>query len=223
MESKNEDNKLEKKIRNFLDKSEIPKNFSIKKENWHQTQNSFLVSGSYDKSIKILNLCSGNVQEALDNNNEEVLCLLKISNSEFASSSDKNIKIWSLNSMKIWDPKILLGHSDRVFCLSVLDRDKKNFIIISGSFDSTIKLWNINDSSCIRTLMGHTDVIWHVVSQKTSQIISASGDLDRSIRIWYINSRYESVKNQVLVQHRRSILCLVLLLNGFLGLLIIFL
>ncbi len=32
-------------------------------------------------------------------------------------------------------------------------------MIVSGSYDNTIKLWNVSDGSLIKTLIGHTDKV----------------------------------------------------------------
>ena len=61
-------------------------------------------------------------------------------------------------------------------------KDASRLIIISGSNDQTIKLWDKNSCSCIKTLLGHRDIIWHILVLKTGEILSSSGDMDRSIR-----------------------------------------
>ncbi len=54
--------------------------------------------------------------------------------------------------------------------------------IASGSKDNTIKIWNISDASCIKTLLGHTKYIWKLVSINEEKFVSASFDL--SIKVW---------------------------------------
>jgi len=51
----------------------------------------------------------------------------------------------------------LVGHKGSVFCISISDDEK---LLISGSFDSNIRLWSIVDGSCICTYKAHQGPIW---------------------------------------------------------------
>ena len=91
-------------------------------------------------------------------------------------------------------------------------------ILIGVDNKNRVKLWDKNSCSCIKTLIGHRDIIWHILVLKTGEILSSSGDMDRSIRIWSLDSSsFEVVKTNILIQYKRSVLCLILLINGFLG------
>ncbi len=60
---------------------------------------------------------------------------------------------------------------------------KKNYKIISGSDDSTIKIWDADYGSLLHTLTGHTDCVCSVtISRDGLRIISVSDD--KTIRIW---------------------------------------
>ena len=48
--------------------------------------------------------------------------------------------------------KILKGHKDLVLCVSISSDSK---LIISGSFDKTIKIWEIKSGKILKTLTGH--------------------------------------------------------------------
>lgn len=54
-------------------------------------------------------------------------------------------------------------------------------MVISGSLDNTLKIWNVEDASCSRTLFGHIEGVWDVDMDRL-RIISASHD--RTIKIW---------------------------------------
>ena len=53
----------------------------------------------------------------------------------------------------------------------------------SGSWDATIKLWDIATGKLIRTLTGHTDDIYWSVDLLNSQTL-VSGSYDRTIKLW---------------------------------------
>ena len=71
--------------------------------------------------------------------------------------------------------KTLEGHVWTVRSVAIKDN-----LIISGSSDEKIKIWDIDTGLCIKTLEGHTHSIWSVAI-KDNLIISGSND--KTIRI----------------------------------------
>jgi len=72
--------------------------------------------------------------------------------------------------------KILKGHSNGVMALQFYDN-----ILATGSYDSTIKIWDMNTGKELRTLRGHTMGIRCLQFDDTKLI---SGSLDRTLKIW---------------------------------------
>lgn len=72
--------------------------------------------------------------------------------------------------------KIFKGHSNGVVCLQLEDN-----ILATGSYDLTIKIWDVDTGKCIRTLKGHTAGI-RALQFDNQKLIS--GSLDQTIRIW---------------------------------------
>jgi WD40 repeat protein len=46
--------------------------------------------------------------------------------------------------------------------------------LVSGSWDKTIKFWNVNNGQCIKTLNGHTDWVNCLLLLKNGQLASGS-------------------------------------------------
>ena len=78
----------------------------------------------------------------------------------------------------------LYGHSDSVYSVSI-SPDKEN--IISGSFDETIRLWNLHTKTTIAVFKGHCSPVLCVKFAPISHYF-ASGGSDRTARLWAINS-----------------------------------
>lgn len=58
-------------------------------------------------------------------------------------------------------------------------------VLISGSLDNTIKLWDIDTGQAVKTLFGHIEGVWAVASDKLRLV---SGSHDRTIKVCFIDS-----------------------------------
>ena len=75
----------------------------------------------------------------------------------------------------------LTGHTDRVRGLKQISFD----ILASGSWDATIKLWNITTGELIRTLTGHTNAIGSMDLMKNGKTLVSGGFYnDTTIKMW---------------------------------------
>ena len=72
--------------------------------------------------------------------------------------------------------KVFKGHRDSVMCLQFEDN-----ILMTGSYDATIKIWDTDTGEELRTLRGHTAGVRCLQFDDTKLI---TGSLDRSIRVW---------------------------------------
>ncbi|TFK72559.1 WD40 repeat-like protein [Pluteus cervinus] len=86
--------------------------------------------------------------------------------------------------------------------LSSLTRKKP--VLISGSLDNTIKLWDIETGKNFRTYFGHIEGVWVVACDKLRLV---SGSNDRTIKVW---SREEARCTSTLVGHQAAVSCLAL-------------
>lgn len=66
------------------------------------------------------------------------------------AGSDKTVKIWTLDDLKL--VKTLRGHTDMVKSVAYSKIDN---ILISGSRDTFIRVWDTIKFSCLKTLEGH--------------------------------------------------------------------
>ena len=67
--------------------------------------------------------------------------------------------------------KKLNGHTNSITSITVSNDEKT---LISGSFDKSIKIWDLNSGKCIKTLFGHDGhVLLVMFSPNNSKFISA--------------------------------------------------
>jgi serine/threonine protein kinase len=63
-------------------------------------------------------------------------------------------------------------------------------ILASGSDDKTVKIWNLQHKKVIRTLKGHSDLVYAVAISPDGQNV-VSGSKDNTIKIWNLNTGEE--------------------------------
>jgi WD40 repeat protein len=96
-----------------------------------------IVSGSYDKTLKIWNTKTGKCEMTLKGHTDWVKCCSVLPDGSIISGSfDKTIKVWNAETGKC--ETTLKGHAHWVMCCSVLPGGR----IISGSEDGMLKIWS---------------------------------------------------------------------------------
>ena len=177
-----------------------------------------LVSGSTDGEIRFWSL-----QDAAANittlQHDKLTCLQVICASQLASGGgDGKVMIWSLddgkcvatlahspalqpNGPKACCKKKKIGKvpSQPVTSLALFSMNR----LASGSSDSTIKIWNLDDSTCLTVLKGHKAAI--LALQVLSETILASASADTTVKIWNLAS---SQCVQTLVGHTNQVVAL---------------
>lgn len=87
---------------------------------------------------------------------------------------------WKINSTN-FEIQVLVGHTDHVTCVAVAVLDKS--IVVSGSRDANLIIWDINTGSDLHTLKGHLGYIT-CVKLSGDGSLAASGSEDKSLIIW---------------------------------------
>jgi len=99
------------------------------------------------------------------------------------ASRDKSIIVWQLSREEGnygYARRSLRGHNHFVSDI-VISSDGQ--YVLSGSWDATLRLWEIATGKCTRRFVGHTkDVLSVAFSSDNRQIVS--GSRDRTIKLW---------------------------------------
>jgi len=97
-----------------------------------------------------------------------------------SASRDKTIIVWGLTGLTAQIRGVLKGHSH--FVQDIMLSLDAHFCL-SGSWDGTLRLWDINTGLTTKTFVGHTkDVLSVAFSSDNRQIVS--GSRDKTIRLW---------------------------------------
>ncbi|KAJ3789252.1 U3 small nucleolar RNA-associated protein [Lentinula aff. detonsa] len=107
-----------------------------------------------------------------------------------SGSQDRTAKIWSItynSSQKSLSGSITLlgvckGHKRGVWTVRF---GKEERVLATGSGDKTVKLWNIDDFSCVKTFEGHTNSVLRVdfLNAGMQMVSSASDGL---VKLWNV-------------------------------------
>ena len=134
-----------------------------------------LVSGSFDRKVKIWNVADGACIATLTGHGGRVWALAILESGRLASASgDMTIRIWEIATGAC--VATLEGHGGSVRCLALLNGGR----LASGSSDvgsdHTVKVWEVATGACLATLR-FADMILAIASIPTSTAIAvASGN-----------------------------------------------
>ncbi|KAJ1664240.1 SCF ubiquitin ligase complex subunit cdc4 [Coemansia sp. RSA 1813] len=74
--------------------------------------------------------------------------------------------------------RTLEGHSDSVRAVAAYGN-----LVVSGSYDCTIRVWDVSTGTCLHRLEGHTAKVYTIVLDTDMHLIM-SGSMDGTIRVW---------------------------------------
>ena len=87
----------------------------------------------------------------------------------------------------------------------------KNGLLMSGSDDQTIKIWNVNDVTLVKTIYAFDYWVRAVAVLPNGNLASAGKDLDNyKIKIWNSDGRLE----KTITGYKKDIISLAVLQNG---------
>jgi WD40 repeat protein len=115
-----------------------------------------------------------------------------------SGSRDNTLKIWNLKKTSVWqiwclikkifkgtsELRTLHGHKDRVVSVAVTPDSQ---YVVSGSWDQTIKVWNLRTGKELRTISGHKDHVNTVAFTPDGRYI-VSGSQDKTLKLWDIKT-----------------------------------
>jgi WD40 repeat protein len=76
--------------------------------------------------------------------------------------------------------QLLTGHTDTVWDVEISPDGRT---VVSGSFDKSIRFWDVQTGNLKQTLLGHTDAVRAIAFSPNGTIL-ASGSGDKTIKLW---------------------------------------
>ncbi|KAI8381470.1 quinon protein alcohol dehydrogenase-like superfamily [Radiomyces spectabilis] len=138
-----------------------------------------LMTGSYDKTVRVWNMETGQEVRVLTGHTRCVRALQFDDAKLVTGAMDNTLKIWNWHTGQCI--RTLEGHTGGVLSLHFDSR-----ILASGSTDRTIRVWNFQAGECC-TLTGHTEWVNSVRLFRENMLVSGSDDA--TIRLWDLQTR----------------------------------
>ncbi|RUP51715.1 WD40-repeat-containing domain protein [Jimgerdemannia flammicorona] len=140
---------------------------------------NILVSGSYDNSIRVWNIWTGEPIHHMEGHTQKVYSVVLDPSRKrcMSGSMDSTVKIWSLEDGSCIGT--LDGHSMLVGLLGL-----SNNYLVSAAADSSLRIWSATSGACQHVLMGHHGAIT-CFQHDDRKVISGS---DGGLKMWDIET-----------------------------------
>ena len=145
-----------------------------------QFDDSVLITGSYDTTIKVWDIATGEEIRTLEGHTSGVRCLQFDDSKLISGCTDRTVKVWDWRKGECLATHV--GHS-----LGIVGLHFDSSLLATASMDKTIKIWNFTDSSRF-TLRGHTDWVNAVRVDSASRTVLSASD-DCTVKLWDLDDR----------------------------------
>ncbi|KAG1688003.1 Transducin beta-like protein 3 [Nymphon striatum] len=185
-----------------------------------RTSSKFVVSGSQDTTLKLWNVPTPDdtiatiTPKITEKAHEKDINSVALSpNDKFMAtgSQDKSIKMWNTSDGALIG--IMRGHKRGVWCVEFSPIDQVSIItftfeghdcsvlkiafltrgmqLLSSASDGLLKLWNIRQDECVKTLDGHEGKVWTLAITSDENFLM-TGAADSSIILWKDTTEIEN-------------------------------
>jgi len=146
----------------------------------------FALSGSWDKSLRLWDLGTGQCTRQFHSHTKDVLSVaFSADNRQIVSGSrDKSIKLWNTLAQckyTITDD----CHSDWVSTVR-FSPSTRDPVIVSAGWDKVVKVWNLGNCRLKTNHVGHTGYV-NTVTVSPDGSLCASGGKDGQAMLWDLN------------------------------------
>jgi F-box and WD-40 domain protein CDC4 len=180
-----------------------------------QLDGDILASGSTDQTIRVWSIATGKCLHVFKGHTSTVRCLAIVKPVQIdtavdgspvmmpkqpllvSASRDSTLRVWKLpcpNDLPTYGADSL-ADTEKSYLLNVLTGHEKTIrdiaaygdTIVSGSYDSTVRVWKISTGETVHLLTGHTQKIYSVaLDHKNRRCVS--GSMDNLVKIWCLDT-----------------------------------
>ncbi|KAF9603413.1 hypothetical protein IFM89_036114 [Coptis chinensis] len=153
--------------------------------------------------------------------NEEIVDMKFVGEDEqFLAMATNLEQVWVYDLASMSCCYVLLGHTDSVLCLDTCISSAGRNLLVTGSKDSRVRLWDHEGQCCIGVGTGHLKDVGAVAFSKKQRNFIVSGSRDETLKIWSLDgvsedgNRAMNLKAKAAVAaHKGDINCLAVAPN----------
>lgn len=109
------------------------------------------------------------------------------------------MQIWSIVENKL-TVKTKVGHNEEILCYCA---NKSGTVLVTGSLDQSLKIWQVDSGFLTQILVGHDDVVTSCCVSEDGKLV-VSGGQDKHIYIWDV--QVGAVKRSIAA---KSVICAI--------------
>ncbi|XP_077234966.1 transducin family protein / WD-40 repeat family protein [Tasmannia lanceolata] len=139
-----------------------------------------------------------NLSKRLVGYNEEIVDLKFLGEEEqflAVATNLEQVRVYDLASMSC--SYVLAGHTDIVLCLDTCVSSSGRTLIVTGSKDNSVRLWEDKSSTCVGVGTGHMGAVGAVAFSKKQKNFFVSGSCDRTLKVWSFDDLSDNVNQAI--------------------------
>ncbi|KAG4166825.1 hypothetical protein ERO13_A13G156800v2 [Gossypium hirsutum] len=107
----------------------------------------------------------------------------------------EQVRVYDLSSMSC--SYVLAGHTDTILCLDTSISSNGRRLILTGSKDNSVRLWESERRCCIGLGIGHMGAVGAVAFSKKCRDFFVSGSSDRTIKVWNFHGLSDDIEEPI--------------------------
>ena len=144
--------------------------------------NNILYTASWDKSIRCLDLESGEIVKTFVGSKDVIKCISYSNEVIYVAGCDPVIRGFNITTGEV---KMYEGHKSWVYCIEILDDQ-----MFSGSDDQSVIVWDIKTTKILQSLKGHSNGVTTIGFTNNDMY---TGSYDWNIIWWSL----EEIQNRI--------------------------